>query len=268
MRDLVKRYPGVLALDHVGGAIRAGVRARPARQERRRQEHADQDPRGRVQPDEGEILIDGEPVASTARTHATQLGLAFVHQELADVPNLTVAENIELGLGYPKKARHLRRPARALRRKTRDDVLERLGAGIDPEALGSQPQRRRSGGWSMIARGPRHQRTPARPRRADRVADRREIDHLHGIVRGCSATRGVAVLYVTHRLEEIFEVTDHVAVMRDGRIVYSGRDRRSSPSGELIEHITGACRGRARAPRAPRHARRPWATRSCCASRA
>ena len=52
-----------------------------------------------------------------------------------------------------------------------------------------------------------------------------EIDHLHDVVR-LLRERGVAIVYVTHRLDEIFEITDHVAVMRDGRVVYSGRDRR------------------------------------------
>ena len=61
---------------------------------------------------------------------ATKQGLAFVHQELTDVPNLSVAENIELGLGYPKRAGVLVNQ-RALRRKTRE-VLERLEANVDP----------------------------------------------------------------------------------------------------------------------------------------
>ena len=59
---------------------------------------------GVVQPDEGEIIVDGEPVRLHGPLDATRRGFAFVHQELTDVPNLTVAENIELGLGYPKLA--------------------------------------------------------------------------------------------------------------------------------------------------------------------
>ena len=106
---------------------------------------------GATQPDEGEVLVDGEPTQIHDPHHATELGLAFVHQELADVPKLTVAENVELGLGYPK---HLGvwLDRRGLRAKVRE-VLDRLGAeGIDPKAqvgsLSVADQR-----MVMIARG-------------------------------------------------------------------------------------------------------------------
>ena len=101
---------------------------------------------GVVQPDEGEIFIDGEPRAThAARSTPPRRGLAFVHQELTDVPNLTVAENIELGLGYPKLAGTFVQ-RRALRRKAAA-VLERLGAGSTRSAS-SERSRSPSGGSS------------------------------------------------------------------------------------------------------------------------
>ena len=77
-----------------------------------------------------------------------------------------------------------------------------------------------------------------------------EIDHLHDVLRRLR-DQGVAIVYVTHRLEEIFAVTDDVAVMRDGRTV-SQRRRPSVDRGQLIEHITGTRRaGRRRRRRGP-----------------
>ena len=83
-----------------------------------------------MQPDEGEILVDGEPIAIHGPHARDALGFAFVHQELADVPNLTVAENVELGLGYPRRRGCSSTGGRcAARRAT---PLERLGAGSTP----------------------------------------------------------------------------------------------------------------------------------------
>ena len=92
MRDLVKRYPGVLALDHFGGAIRAGVVLGLLGKNGAGKSTVIKVLAGALKPDSGEILIDGEPIAIHGPHHATQLGIAVVHQELADVPNLSVAE--------------------------------------------------------------------------------------------------------------------------------------------------------------------------------
>jgi ABC-type sugar transport system ATPase subunit len=99
MRDLVKRYSGVLALDHFGGGIRAGVVLGLVGKNGAGKSTVIKVLAGALKPDSGEILIDGEPIAIHSPHHATQLGIAVVHQELADVPNRSGAENVELGLG-------------------------------------------------------------------------------------------------------------------------------------------------------------------------
>ncbi|HMI72484.1 MAG TPA: ATP-binding cassette domain-containing protein, partial [Solirubrobacteraceae bacterium] len=226
MRDLVKRYPGVLALDHFGGAIRAGVVLGLLGKNGAGKSTVIKVLAGALKPDSGEILIDGEPIAIHGPHHATQLGIAVVHQELADVPNLSVAENVELGLGYPTKA-GIFVDRKGLRRKTRD-TLEMLGAGLDPDALVSSlsiAQRR----LVMLARGlAANARLLILDEPTASLTDA-EIDHLHRIVRQLQV-RDVSVVYVTHRLDEIFEITDHAAVMRDGRVVYSGRTQELAPA--------------------------------------
>ena len=190
---------------------------------------------GVVQPDEGELAIDGEPVRLHGPLDATRRGLAFVHQELTDVPNMSVAENIELGLGYPKVARAFVND-RALRRSAAA-VLDRLGARIDPGAqltALSIAERR----LVAIARG---LATNARLLVLDEPTaslTEEEIRHLHEVVRTLR-DHGVAIVYVTHRLQEVFDVTDDVAVMRDGRMVFESPTAKVERS-ELIAHITGA----------------------------
>lgn len=125
---------------------------------------------GAVKPEQGEIRVAGEAVEMSGPLHATQLGLSFVHQELTDVPNLTVAENVLLGLKYPRWGGALVNK-RAMNGRAKRILGESLQVDIDPEALVaslSVAQRR----LVMIARGLATEDQGPRARRADRVAHR------------------------------------------------------------------------------------------------
>ena len=232
-RGLVKRYPGVVALDHADGAIAPGLVLGLLGKNGAGKSTLIKILAGAVAPDEGELLIDGEPVTLRGPHDATKFGLAFVHQELADVPNLTVAENIELGLGYPKVGGMFVN-RRALRRKSQD-ALSWLDARIDPAApLGSLSIAQRR--LVMIARGLAvNARLLVLDEPTASLTDE-EINHLHAVIRSLR-DRGVAVIYVTHRLNEVFEITDFVAVMRDGQVVFSGPTPRRDPgAGDRVHH--------------------------------
>ena len=245
-RGLVKRYPGVVALDHADVAITPGVVLGLLGKNGAGKSTLIKVLAGAVSPDEGELLIDDEPVVLHGPHDATKFGLSFVHQELADVPNLTVAENIELGLGYPKVGGMLVNK-RALRSKAQE-VLSRLDARIDASApLGSLSIAQRR--LVMIARGLAvNARLLVLDEPTASLTDD-EINHLHAVVR-VLRDRGVAVLYVTHRLNEVFEITDSVAVMRDGKVVFAGPTPSVNRT-ELIEHITGTAAARTREPWRP-----------------
>jgi ABC-type sugar transport system ATPase subunit len=234
-KGLTKRYPGVLALDNVGGAIRSGVILGLLGKNGAGKSTLIKILAGAVKPDEGEILFDGQQTTIHGPHHATQLGVAVVHQELADVPNLSVAENVELGLGFPKRAGVFVN-RRALRHKTQE-ALDTLGAHISPSAPVASlsiAERR----LVMIARGlAANARLLVLDEPTASLTDG-EIEHLHGVLKMLQG-RGVSVVYVTHRLDEVFRVTDHVAVMRDGRIVHTGRTDAITKS-MLIEQITGS----------------------------
>ena len=234
MEGLVKRYPGVVALDNASGMIVPGAVVGLLGKNGAGKSTLIKILAGAVQPDEGTLLIDGEPVRLHGPHDATRRGFAFVHQELTDVPNLTVAENIELGLGYPKAAGTFVK-RRALRRKA-VEVLNRLGAPIDPKAkLASLSIAQRR--LVVIARGLAQQARLLVLDEPTASLTEEEIRHLHGVIR-VLRDHGVAVLYVTHRLQEVFDVTDDVAVMRDGRMVFESPTAGVSRT-ELIEHITG-----------------------------
>ncbi|MGW4340551.1 sugar ABC transporter ATP-binding protein [Rhodococcus koreensis] len=165
-----------------------------------------------------------------------EAGLAFVHQELALVPRLTVADNVFLGLGYPTvgaRGGWVRR--RELNRRTRE-VLARLGATFDPDArvaeLTVAEQR-----LVMIGRG---LATDAKVLVLDEptasLTDE-EIEHLLSVVRRLR-DQGIAIVYVSHRLNEILELTDRVVVMRDGAVVDEAATS-SLTQDELVAKITG-----------------------------
>ncbi|CAB4879289.1 unannotated protein [freshwater metagenome] len=235
VRGLVKRYPGVVALDDVavafpGGSILGLLGKNGAGKSTLIKILA-----GVIQPDAGEILVNGEHTVIHSPHAATAMGFAFVHQEIADVLNLSVAENIGLGLGYPTyplgfvKRREMRRWAH--------EVLDRLEADIDPAApLASLSIAQRR--LVMIARG---LAADARLLVLDEPTaslTEAEIVHLHQVLRRLRDD-GVAIAYVSHRLDEIFQITDRVTVMRDGHTVFSG-ETAAVDRAQLIREITGS----------------------------
>jgi len=235
IRGLVKTYPGVVALDgadvSIPGANVLGLLGKNGAGKSTLIKVL----AGAVQPDSGEVLVDGEPIGIHDPHAAAGLGFAFVHQELADVPNLSVAENVLLGLGYPKRFGSLVR-TRAMRKRART-VLERLEADIDPAALLSTlsiAQRR----LVMIARGIAAEARLFVLDEPTASLTESEIDHLDRVLRSLR-DHGVAIIYVSHRLDEIFSVTDTVTVMRDGRTVFAGNTADVTKP-DLIRHITGA----------------------------
>ena len=249
VRGLVKRYPGVVALDNVdvsfpGGSILGLLGKNGAGKSTLIRVLA-----GVVQPDAGEILVNGVHTDISDPHAATGLGFSFVHQELADVLNLSVAENVGLGIGYPKRALGLvkRRELNAWAQ----EVLDRLEANIDPRAPLSSlsiAQRR----LVMVARGlAADARLFVLDEPTASLTDD-EITHLHQVLRRLRDD-GVAIAYVSHRLDEIFEITDRVIVMRDGQTVFSAETPEVTKA-QLIEKITGsagAVESRPRRPPAP-----------------
>jgi ABC-type sugar transport system ATPase subunit len=235
VRGLVKRYPGVVALDGANVAIEGGSILGLLGKNGAGKSTLIKLLAGVVQPDAGEILLDGAPIELHDPHAATALGFSFVHQELADVPNLSVAENVGLGLGYPKypggivKRGALKRSARA--------VLDRLEADIDPStplARLSIAQRR----LVMIAHGLAANAGMLVLDEPTASLTDDEITHLHKVLKTLSG-QGVAIVYVSHRLDEVFAVTDRVTVMRDGSDVFTGATA-DLDKPQLIHHITGA----------------------------
>jgi ABC-type sugar transport system ATPase subunit len=234
VRDLHKAYPGVKALDGVDIAVGRGECVAIVGKNGAGKSTLIKALAGAVSPDAGEILVDGEVVHIASPRDAQALGLTFVHQELVGIPDLSVAENIELGLGFPRRAAVLVN-WRALR-VTAQDALDRLGSEIDPKTQLSQlsiADRR----LVMIAHALAQDARLLVLDEPTASLTEREIERLHEIIRGLVAS-GVTVLYVSHRLDDVFEISERIVVMRDGRVVGSAATAElDRPT--LIQMITG-----------------------------
>ncbi|MCB9846338.1 MAG: sugar ABC transporter ATP-binding protein [Phycisphaeraceae bacterium] len=214
---IVKVYPGVKALDEAdlvlhGGEVHALMGENGAGKSTLVGIIA-----GAQRPDAGEIHLDGLPVSPSSPGHARGLGIRAVHQELTLLPHLSVAENLAIG-GYPSRAGVI--GWRAVRRRAREALAE-LGLSIDPRRpVGELPIAIRQ----LVAIA-REMQGEARVLILDEPTsslDRTETERLFEVVRA-ARDRGVAIVFITHFLDQVYEIADRVTVLRGGRVVGAGR---------------------------------------------
>ena len=168
---------------------------------------------GVLPPDGGEMLWEGRPISFSKPRDAQLMGISFVHQELALVPQLSVAENIFLGR-HP--VTHGLVNLREMHQRAQQ-VLEQLGRATDPRrpvAELSLAERQ----LVEIARAVAFESRLIIMDEPTAPLDDHEAEALFRTIRLLRA-RGVGVIYISHRLKEIFEISDRVTVLRDGKHV-------------------------------------------------
>jgi ribose transport system ATP-binding protein len=213
-RDLVKRYPGVVALDRVSIDVRGGEVHAVAGENGAGKSTLMHILAGATVPNEGTLTIDGADVQFRSPRDAQSRGIRMIHQELNLALDMTVAENILLG-AEPSRAGVVNR--RAMHEKARA-VLDRLGE----HRLST---RARVGNLSLAAR----QMTEiAKAVAADAsivimdeptaILAQEETDALFRVIEQLRQD-GVGIVYVSHRFDDIFRIADRVTVLRDGCLV-------------------------------------------------
>jgi ABC-type sugar transport system ATPase subunit len=233
LQGLGKRYGGTWALEGVdlaatAGEVHALLGANGAGKSTLLHMLA-----GIAAPSAGVILLGGHGVRFASPADAARAGIASVHQELTVLPQLSVAENI--WLGREPRTRFGLLDRQALRADTAA-LLRRHGLPLDADTLAG---RLSVAGRQLveIARA-----LSASPRiltldEPSAVLSMKERDRLFAIVRTLTA-QGLLVLFVSHQLDEVFEITDRVTVLRNGRRVFDGATARVS-RGELVRHMVG-----------------------------
>src|SRR6267154_953475 len=212
-RSITKRFPGVLALDGVSFEVERGSCHALVGENGAGKSTLGKILAGVYVTDEGEIRLDGKPVHAADPLAARKLGIAMVHQELAFCPNLSVAENLCLG-DLPRRAGFLDR--KRLREQARS-MLREIEAEFDVDLSIS----RLSTGQEQLVQIAAALGTKAQVIVMDEPTSSlsvRESEHLFELLAKLKR-RGITVIYVSHRLEEIFRLCDAVTVLRDGRHV-------------------------------------------------
>ncbi|BCW35866.1 ribose import ATP-binding protein RbsA [Arthrobacter sp. StoSoilA2] len=188
---------------------------------------------GLVHPDAGEIQIDGDVVSIDSPSVSTSLGLSFIHQELNLVPGFTVLQNMAMGYSLPTTA-GLVRWSSVRRRAT--EVLDRFGARLPMDTDVSQLSV--SDRW-MVSLG-RSLMRDARVIAMDEPTasfTAAEAEKLYEVIHALTGS-GVAVLYISHRLDEVLALSDEITVFRNGSVV--GRHEKGDVNrAELTESIVG-----------------------------
>jgi ribose transport system ATP-binding protein len=170
---------------------------------------------GVLTPDSGEIRVDGHLVTLHSVADAQDLGIAVIYQERAVVPELSVAQNIMLG------HEPIRGPLRLIDSRALRQQAEQVWALLGAPAVVEAPVRELAPSVQQVVDVARALAFEARVVIMDEptaALTKQETQRLFEIIRGLKR-RGAAVIYISHDLEEIFEIADRVTVLRDGKLV-------------------------------------------------
>jgi ribose transport system ATP-binding protein len=229
---LGKRYPGVLALDGVDFELRAGEVHVLFGENGAGKSTLISLLAGANMPTSGEIRMHGAPVRFSNVHDARRHGISAVFQEFSLVPTLSVAQNLSLG-EEPRKAGLLDRTAVRERART---MLADLGFGIDVDAPVSGLSRAQQQ-MVEIAKGLRGEVSVLILDEPTASLTDTETQRLFELVARLKA-RGVGIVYISHRMQEIAQIADRITVLRDGRKVTTVQARETSAD-RLIELMSG-----------------------------
>jgi len=231
-RNISKSFSGVKALDAVNLAVRPGSVHAVVGENGAGKSTLMKILSGVYTQYEGEILLDGKPVIFAGPRDAAAQGIAVIHQELTLVPALSVAENIFLGREFSRYGfvdhKRLNREA--------TELLSRLGHPVDPR----QPVSNLKVSDQQIVEIARALSLNARiiimdePTSALAASD---INKLFEII-GALTRLGKAVIYISHKMDELFRIADEITVLRDGKLVGTRPAAETTP-GELVRMMVG-----------------------------
>jgi len=230
--DIVKRFGGVAAVDGVSIAVPPGEVHGLVGENGAGKSTLMRVLAGILTPDNGSVLVDGEQLEAGSARSALEAGISLVHQELSLVPEMTVAENINLGF-TPTRAGFTNRREQ---RRIAAEALDEINVSVDldePIARLSVALRQFVEIARAVARKPRilildeptATLTPA------------ETDYLLDMLQRL-AERGLAIIYISHRIPEIFRICDRVTVLRDGKHVETVDIAEIRPN-ELVSKMVG-----------------------------
>ena len=231
LTGITKRFPGVLANDRINLQVRRGEVHALLGENGAGKSTLMSILAGLYQPDQGQIAIYGAPVALRSPRDAITHGIGMVHQHFMLVDMLTVAENVTMGLSVPRFLLKLSETERAI-----TELSRRYGLQVDPKAriwqLSVGEQQRVEiikmlyrGARILILDEPTAVLTPG------------EVEDLFVILRRMAA-EGQSIIFISHKLDEVMDISDSITVLRKGRVVATVDTAATSPV-ELARLMVG-----------------------------
>jgi rhamnose transport system ATP-binding protein len=217
-RKVSKFFPGIKALDEVDFAVRAGEVQALIGENGAGKSTLVKILTGIYRPDAGEIILEGRGVEFHSPVAAQTAGIAAIHQEATIFPDLSVAENIYMG--HHRRMHGVPLLSWALMRRRTRELLEELELAIDPDA----PMKSLSVAQRHMVEIVKALSQDARIVIMDEPTSAlslREVDDLYKIIRRLKAA-GRAIVFISHKFEDIYEIADRFTVLRDGKLAGTG----------------------------------------------
>ena len=214
MNDIVKRFPGVLALDHANLRVRPGTVHALMGENGAGKSTLMKCLFGLYHPDEGEIIIDGQKITDIPSTKAALgLGVSMIHQELHPIRFRPIMENVWIGR-FPTKFGFV---DHAKMQKDTEELFAKIGLDVDPLATA------RTVGASKlqlveIARAISYDAKIIIMDEPTSSLTENEVEYLFKIIDQLRS-EGRSIIYISHKMEEILRISDDVTIMRDGKYV-------------------------------------------------
>ena len=252
MSHITKRFPGVLALSNVDFALRKGEVHALLGENGAGKSTLMKILSGVYQPDEGDIIFEGQPVSFANPLSAQSAGITIIHQEFNLFPELTVEENIFIGREFCKNNRW--RLDEKQQRQAAIDILQKLNLNISPETLvadltvAQQQMVEIAKAISVNAKILIMDEPTA-------ALTETEIDSLFQVTR-LLKEQGTGIVYISHRLEELALIADRATVMRDGQFIATV-DYDAVKISDLIAMMVGRDLGNIYPRRGPLAQRKP-----------
>lgn len=214
MENVSKRYPGVLALDKARFDLHSGEVHALVGENGAGKSTLVKILSGIAKADSGEVLLDGQPLVLDGPRSAQDLGISIIHQELNLMPDLTIAQNIFIGR-EPRKFKFILNDSGLAAEASK--IFKQLHLDLDPN--------RKVQGLSVaqqqmveIAKALSFNSKVLIMDEPTAALTNNEISELFTVIKGLRA-KGVGIVYISHRLEELKQISDRITVMRDGKYV-------------------------------------------------
>ncbi len=232
VRNITKYYPGVTAIDDMSLSFKKGEVHALMGENGAGKSTLIKIIAGAVIPDAGTIIFDGKNIEKMSTKVSKDLGISVIYQELMMIPALTVAENVFLG---NKMLKGKLISYKTMQEKSKE-IFDQLGIEIDPEA--------RVGDLTVayqqmieIARALMKDAKVLIMDEPSAVLTEDEVETMFKVIERLKKA-GVTIIYISHRLEEVFRISDRISVMRDGKYIVT-LDTDKTNKAELIHYMVG-----------------------------